>query len=254
VLESPSWARFDAARAAVKLHTQLDLRGNLPAQVQITPATVQEVTWLDDLSFEPGALYLMDRGYWDYGRLYAIEQARAWFVIRARRRMRYCRLHSQPVDRTTGLRSDQIISLQGLYAAQDYPDKLRRVRCYDAEHQRALIFLTNHFGLPALTLTQLYRWCWQVELFFRWLKQHLRIKVFYGHSGNAVRTQPWVAVCVYALVAIVRKQVKSEASLFEILQILSVSAFDKTPLAQLFSGPSPQMETLNHQNQLCLLD
>lgn len=248
------WARFDAARAALKLHTQLDLRGNLPAHLHITPATVQEVTWLDELSFEPGALYLMDRGYWDYGRLYAIEQARAWFVIRARRRMCYCRLHSQPVDRTTGLRSDQIISLQGYYAARDYPDKLRRVRCYDPAEQRALIFLTNHFGLPALTISELYRWRWQVELFFRWLKQHLRIKTFYGHSGNAVRTQLWVAVCVYALVAIVRKQVKSQASLFEILQILSVSAFDKTPLAQLFSQPLPQLQTLHQQNQLCLLD
>lgn len=247
------WARFDAGRSAVKIHTQLDLRGNLPAALFITPATVQEVTWLDDLSFEPGAIYLMDRGYWDYARLYAIEQARAWFVIRARRRMRYCRLHSRPVDRTTGLRSDQTISLQGFYAAQDYPDKLRRVRFYDASAPRALLFLTNHFALPALVVAELYRWRWQVELFFRWLKQHLRIKAFYGTSGNAVRTQLWVAVCVYALVAIVRKQVKSEASLFEILQILSVSVFEKTPLAQLFSLAPPQSDDCDHQKQLCLL-
>ena len=154
----------------------------------------------------------MDRGYVDYGRLHAIERARAWHVTRARSRMRYCRLHSHPVDKTTGLRSDQTISLTGFYAAQDYPDKLRRVRFYDEERQRGLVFLTNHFGLPALLVAQLYQQCWSVELFFKWLKQHLRIKAFYGRSENAVRTQLWVALCVYALVAIVRKQVKSEAS------------------------------------------
>jgi hypothetical protein len=248
------WARFDRERAAVKLHTLLDLRGALPAAVQITPATTQEVTWLDTLAFEPGAFYLIDRGYVDYGRLYAIEQARAWYVTRAKRRMRYCRLHSHPVDKTTGLRSDQIISLTGFYAAQDYPDKLRRVRMYDAEHTRSLVFLTNHFALPAWVVAQLYRQRWQVELFFKWLKQHLRIKAFYGRSENAVRTQLWVALCVYALVAIVRKQVKSEASLFEILQVLSVSVFDKTPVATLFAEASPQSEVCDLQKHLCLWD
>lgn len=246
------WARFDRERAAVKLHTQLDLRGALPAAVQITPATTQEVTWLDTLAFEPGAFYLMDRGYVDYGRLHAIERARAWYVTRARRGMRYCRLHSHPVDKATGLRSDQTISLTGFYAAKDYPDKLRRVRLYDAAHTRSLVFLTNHFGLPALMVAQLYRQRWQVELFFKWLKQHLRIKAFYGWSENAVRTQLWVALCVYALVAIVRKQVKSEASLFKILQVLSVRALDKTPVSTLFCDAAFQNEAQEQQKQLCL--
>ena len=246
------WARFDRERAAVKFHTQLDLRGALPAAVQITPATTQEVTWLDTLAFEPGAFYLIDRGYVDYGRLHAIERARAWYVTRAKRRMRYCRLHSHPVDKATGLRSDQTISLTGFYAAQDYPDKLRRVRIYDAEHTRSLVFLTNHFALPALVVAQLYRQRRQVELFFKWLKQHLRIKGFYGRSENAVRTQLWVALCVYALVALVRKQVKSEASLFEILQVLSVSVFDKTPVATLFCEAAPQSDACDLQKHLCL--
>jgi hypothetical protein len=246
------WARFDRERAAVKLHAQLDLRGPLPAAVQITPATTQEVTWLDTLAFDPGAFYLMDRGYVDYGRLHAIERARAWYVTRAKGRMRYCRLHSHPVDKATGLRSDQTISLTGFYAAKDYPDKLRRVRFYDVERRRGLVFLTNHFGLPALVVAQLYRQRWQVELFFKWLKQHLRIKAFYGRSENAVRTQLWVALCVYALVAIVRKQVKSEASLFEILQVLSVSVFDKTPMTTLFAAVPPQSEMGDSQKHLCL--
>jgi hypothetical protein len=248
------WARFDRERAAVKLHTLLNLRGALPAAVQITPATTQEVTWLDTLTFEPGAFYLMDRGYVDYGRLHAIEAARAWYVTRAKRRMRYCRLHSQPVDKTTGLRSDQIISLTGFYAARDDPDKLRRVRIYDAAHTRSLVFLTNHFALPAWVVAQLYQQRWQVELFFKWLKQHLRIKAFFGRSENAVRTQLWVARCVYALVSIVRKQVKSESSLFEILQVLSVSVFDQTPMATLFAEAAPQSDVCDIQKHLCLWD
>jgi len=246
------WARFDRERAAVKLHTQLDLRGALPAAVQITPATTQEVTWLDTLVYEPGAFYLMDRGYVDYARLHAIERARAWYVTRAKSRMRYCRLHSQAVDKATGLRSDQTISLTGFYAAKDYPDKLRRVRFHDGERARSLVFLTNHFGLPALVVAQLYRQRWAVELFFKWLKQHLRIKAFYGRSENAVRTQLWVALCVYALVAIVRKQVKSKASLFEILQVLSVSVFDKTPVGALFCEAASQHDNQIAQKQLNL--
>jgi hypothetical protein len=244
------WAKFDRQRASVKLHTQLDLRGPLPAAVRITPARAQEVTWLDSLIFEPGAFYLMDRAYVDYGRLYHIELAHAWFVTRAKRRMKYCRLHSHPVDRGTGLRSDQIISLTGFYAAKDYPNKLRRVHFYDQAEERSLVFLTNNFLLPALLVAQLYQQRWQVELFFKWIKQHLRIKAFYGYSGNAVRTQLWVAVCVYALVAIVKKQVKNEASLFEILQVLSVSVFEKTPVATLFSQAAPQINNSILHNQL----
>jgi hypothetical protein len=248
------WARFDALRSGLKIHTQLELHSHLPAQMLVSLATFQEVVWLDQLLYEPGAFYLMDRAYVDWRRLYAIEQARAWFVVRAKKSLRYCRLHSQPVDPATGLRSDQIISLQAFYAAKEYPDKLRRVRFYDIEHRRALVFLTNHFGLPALTVARLYQQRWQVELFFRWLKQHLRIKAYYGTSANAVRTQLWVAVCVYALVAILKKRLGSDATLYEILQILSVSVFEKTPLAELFQAVGSQNEFPQISNQLLLFE
>jgi hypothetical protein len=246
------WARFDAQRSGLKIHTQLELHSHLPAQMLISLAKYQDVVWLDQLLYEPGAFYLMDRAYVDFDRLYAIEQARAWFVVRAKKTLRYCRLYSQPVDISTGLRSDQIISLRAFYAAKDYPDKLRRVRFYDVQHNRALVFLTNHFGLPALTVAQLYQQRWQVELFFRWLKQHLRIKNFYGTSSNAVRTQLWSAVCVYALVAILKKHLSSDLSLYQILQVLSVSVFEKTPLAQLFQASRQQNESSHSPNQLAL--
>jgi hypothetical protein len=246
------WARFDALRSGIKIHTQLELHSALPAQMLVSLATFQEVVWLDQLTYEPGAFYLMDRAYVDWRRLYAIEKARAWFVVRAKKSLRCCRLHRQPVDRNSGLRSDHIISLQAFYAAKDYPDKLRRVRFYDTEHHRSLVFLTNHFGLPALTVAQLYQRRWSVELFFRWLKQHLRIKVFYGTSANAVQTQLWVAVCVYALVAILKKRLGSTATLYEILQILSVSVFEKTPINQLFQAPCSQSESPISPNQLSL--
>jgi hypothetical protein len=246
------WARFDALRSGIKIHTQLELHSALPAQLLVSLATFQEVCWLDQLVYEPGAFYLMDRAYVDWSRLYAIEQARAWFVVRAKKSLRCCRLHAQPVDRATGLRSDHIISLQGFYAAKDYPDKLRRVRFYDTEHHRALVFLTNHFALPALTVARLYQQRWQVELFFRWLKQHLRIKVFYGTSANAVRTQLWVAVCVYALVALLKKRLHLDLSFYEILQILSVSVFEKTPVLQLFQPFHSQNDLTQFHNQLLL--
>lgn len=244
------WARFDAQRSGVKIHTQLEVHSSLPAQMLVSLATFQEVLWLDQVCYEPGAFYLMDRGYLSWARLYAIEQARAWFVVRAKKSLRYCRLHSYPIDVTSGLRSDQIISLQAFYAAKEYPDKLRRVRFYDAEHGRALVFLTNHFGLSALSVAQLYQERWQVELFFRWLKQHLRIKTFYGRSANAVRTQLWVAVSVYALVALLKKRLESKQSLYEILQILSVSVFEKTPVQQLFQAFGCQNESTIPSNQL----
>ena len=248
------WARFDAERSGIKIHAQLELHSALPAQMLVSLANFQEVLWLDQLAWEPGAFYLMDRGYLNWRRLYAIEQARAWFVIRARKDLRCCRLHAQPVDPTTGLRSDHIISLQEYRAARVYPDKLRRVRFYDAEHRRALVFLTNHFGLPTLTVARLYQQRWQVELFFRWLKQHLRIKVFYGTSANAVRTQLWVAVAVYALVALLKKRLGSPATLYEILLILSVSVFEKTPVNQLFQALSSQNEITSPSKQLCLFE
>lgn len=244
------WARFDAQRSGVKIHTQLEVHSSLPAQMLVSLATFQEVLWLDQVCYEPGAFYLMDRGYLSWKRLYAIEQARAWFVVRAKKSLRYCRLHAQPVEAASGLRSDQIISLQAFYAAKEYPDKLRRVRFYDAEHGRALVFLTNHFGLPALSVARLYQQRWQVELFFRWLKQHLRIKTFYGRSANAVRTQLWVAVSVYALVALLKKRLQSKQSLYEILQILSVSVFEKTPVQELFQVFRAQNESTLLSNQL----
>lgn len=248
------WARFDALRSGLKLHTQLELHSHLPAHMLVSLATFQEVLWLDQLCYEPGAFYLMDRAYVDWRRLYAIEQARAWFVVRAKKSLRYCRLHSHPVDRGSGLRSDQIISLQAFYAAKDYPDKLRRVRFYDVKHRRALVFLTNHFGLPALTIAQLYQQRWQVELFFRWLKQHLRVKTFYGTSANAVRAQLWVAVCVYALVALLKKRLRSDSTFYEILQILSVSVFEKTPVNQLFQALHSQNVPPPLSNQLRLFE
>jgi len=246
------WARFRRTKGAVKMHTLLDLRGSIPATVCVSEGRTHEVNWLDQLAFEVNAIYLMDRGYLDFARLYAIEQAQAFFVIRAKERLNYCRLHSQPVAVDTGLRSDQIISLTGFYSRQSYPDKLRRVRFYDVEQERALVFLTNHFALPALTVSRLYCLRWRVELFFKWIKQHLRIKAFYGTSPNAVRTQLWTAVCVYVLVAIIRKQLKIEASMFTILQILSVNAFDKTPLPQLLAQAERQTMADDAHNQLLL--
>ena len=248
------WARFDAKRSGLKIHTQWELHSHLPAQILVSLAKFQEVLWLDQLLYEPGAFYLMDRGYVDFGRLYAIEQARSWFVVRAKKTLSYCRVYSQSIDPLTGLRSDQIITLRGYKAAKAYPDKLRRVRFYDAEHQRGLVFLTNHFGLPALTVARLYQQRWQVELFFRWLKQHLRIKAFYGTSANAVRTQLWVAVSVYALVAILKKRLGSDATLYNLLQVLSVSVFEKTPLAELFQASRPQNQNSPSSNQLFLFE
>jgi len=248
------WARFRRAKGAVKMHTLLDVRGSIPTTVSVSDGRTHEVNWLDQLAFEANAIYIMDRGYLDFARLHTIEQARAFFVIRAKERLNYCRLHSHPVARDTGLRSDQTIALTGFYPRQFYPDKLRRVRFYDTEQERALVFLTNHFALPALTVSRLYCLRWRVELFFKWIKQHLRIKAFYGTSPNAVRTQLWIALCVYVLVAIIRKQLKIEASMFTILQILSVSTFDKTPLPQLLAQAELQTLPDNSHNQLLLFN
>jgi hypothetical protein len=248
------WARYSHCRSAVKLHTQLDLRGWLPAAVQITPAKRSDVTWLDLLDFEPGAFYLLDRGYVDFKRLQAIQQAGAWFVTRTKANLAYWRCASRRVDYQTGLRSDQTIQLTSWFGRHYYPDRLRRVRYYAAHTKRHLVFLTNHMDLPPLLVAQLYQQRWQVELFFRWLKQHLRIKAFYGRSENAVRTQLWIALCVYALVAIARKQIKSQASLFEILQILSINVFDKTPINELFAHAHPPKESTPAPNQLSLFN
>ena len=226
------WATFRKRKGAVKLHTLLDLRGNLPTVCFLTPASVHDVNLLDQLAIEGGAFYIFDRAYLDFARLYRLHQAKGFFVTRAKRNFRLRYLDSRPVDRTTGVHSDQTIRLYGFYSKHRYPERLRRIRYFDAAHHRWLVFLTNNFTLPALTIAQLYKCRWQVELFFKWLKQHLRIKAFYGTSENSVKTQLWIAIAVYVLVAIVKKQLRLEASLYTILQILSVSLFEKIPLDQ----------------------
>ena len=248
------WATFRKRKGAVKLHTLLDLRGNIPSVLFITPASVHDVNLLDALVIEAGAFYIMDRGYLDFARLYRLHQALGFFVTRAKRNFRFHYLDSQPVDRTTGVRSDQVVRLYGFYSRQGYPERLRRIRFFDAEKRKWLVFLTNNFTLPAPTIAQLYKCRWQVELFFKWIKQHLRIKAFYGTSENAVKTQIWIAIAVYVLVAIVKKRLHLEASLYTMLQILSVSLFEKIPLTQAFT-PSRIAELENDPgNQLKLFE
>ena len=227
------WARFHHGKAAVKLHTLLDLRGNIPAMLYITEGNVHDVNMLDTIAFEPGATYVIDRAYVDFARLYEVTQSGAFFVVRAKDNFRHRRVYSHPIDRTTGLRSDQTVRLVNFYATKDYPAPLRRVRYYDELHDRYLTFLTNAFDLPALTIAALYKSRWQVELFFKWIKQHLRIKAFYGTSRNAVETQVWIAISVYVLVAILKKRSEVRASLHTVLQILDVSLFEKTDLLPL---------------------
>jgi hypothetical protein len=248
------WATFRKRKGAVKLHTLLDLRGSIPSVCFITPASVHEVNLLDQLLIEPGAFYILDRGYLDFTRLYRLHQAQAFFVTRAKRNFRFRYLDSRAHDRTAGIRADQVIRLFGYYSQQGYPERLRRISFFDAEQRKRLVFLTNNFTLPALTIAQLYKCRWQVELFFKWIKQHLRIKVFYGTSENAVRTQIWIAIAVYVLVAIVKKRLQLEASLYTILQILSVSLFEKMPLLQALTAPPRFMEEGESGNQLHLFE
>jgi hypothetical protein len=248
------WARFRKRKAAVKLHTLLDLRGSIPSFIHITEGKTHDVTVLDELVVEPGAFYIMDRGYIDFGRLYALSQGGAFFVVRAKRNLAYARRASRPVDKATGLRSDQTIVLTGPKSSQEYPAPLRRISYVDAETGKRFVFLTNHFTLPALTIPQLYKCRWQVELFFKWIKQYLRIKAFYGTSPNAVKTQIWIAISVYVLVAILKKTLKLDRSLGEILQILSVTLFEKDELYQVLTTIDAQNETLESCNQLNLFN
>ena len=229
------WAKFRRRKAAVKLHTLLDLRGSIPTVIIVTNGKVHDVNILDHLLLEAGAFYIMDRGYVDFARLYSMTQTAAFFVTRAKRNCACRRLYSRPVDKSTGLRCDQTVVLEGFYAAKDYPGQLRRIRYADPETAKRLVFLTNNFALDALTITKLYRCRWQVELFFKWIKQHLRIKTFYGNSENAVKTQVWIAISIYVLVAIVKKRLHLERSLYTILQILSLTLFEKTPILQALS-------------------
>jgi len=229
------WAPFQQSKAAIRLHTLLDLHGNIPTFIHISGGKLHEVNILDQLAPEPGAFYIMDRGFFDFARLYRFHQAGSFFVIRAKAKTKTQRRYSHRVDRSTGLICDQTIFLTGVYSPQDYQAPLRRIRFKDPQSAKTLVFLTNNFLLPAFTITELYRCRWQVELFFKWIKQHLRIKAFFGTSENAVKSQIWIAVSVYVLVAIVKKRLHLSASLYQILQILSLTMFERTPLDQLLA-------------------
>lgn len=248
------WAKFRKKKGAVKLHTLMDLRGNIPVFIAITTGKVHDVNILDQISFEPGAFYIVDKGYYDFERLYLIDQAKAYFVIRAKNNIKFKRLYSHPVDKSTSLKCDQTIRLTGPKSSLVYPDKLRRIKFYSQTKRKTYVFLTNNFDLDALTITLLYKNRWQIELFFKWIKQHLKIKKFWGQSENAVKTQIWIAVCTYLIVAIIKRQLNLDRSLYEILQILSVSAFDKTPLNQLLMTNQLQKPHNSIHNQLGLFD
>jgi hypothetical protein len=248
------WAPFQQSKAAVKLHTLLDLHGNIPTFIHISDGKLHDVKVLDVLVPEPGSFYIMDRGYWDSRRLYTFSLAAAFFVIRAKSNFQCRRLYSHPVDKVSGLQYDQTIVLTGFYPAKNYPAKLRRIKYYDSATKRTFVFLTNNFALPALTVAELYRCRWQVELFFKWIKQHLRIKSFYGTTENAVKTQIWTAITVYVLVAIIKKRLKLDASLYTILQILSVTVFERTPLLSVLTNSDYIMQDPDSRNQLTLFD
>ena len=248
------WATFRRHKAAVKLHTLLDLRGNIPCFLRVSQGKMHDVNILDELPIEPGAFYIMDKAYIDYARLYQLHQQAAFFLTRAKKNLNAKRRESRNIDKSTGLRSDQTIVLSGIKSSQSYPEALRRIHYYDVETDKRFVFLTNNFVLPALTIARLYKCRWQIELFFKWIKQHLRIKAFYGTSPNAVRTQIWIAISVYVLVAIVRKELKIERSLSEILQILSVNPFEKTPVLQLLTNTTSRFPDAPHPKQLLLFD
>lgn len=248
------WARFRRHKAAVKMHTLLDVHGNIPTFIEITDGTVHDVNILDEILPEPGAFYVMDRGYIDFERLYGFTASAAFFVIRTKQNVLLQRRYSRPVDKATGVRSDQTVILTAIESVKVYPDALRRVNYRDADTNKRLAFLTNNFVLPAFTIAQIYKSRWQIELFFKWIKQHLRIKAFFGTSENAVKLQIWIAVSVYVLVAIVRKRFGLEASLYQILQILSVTLFEKVPLLQALQTTDSRTELPDYDNQLILFD
>ena len=248
------WAPFRSTKAAIKLHTLLDLRGNIPTFLHISDGKLHDVNILDLLVPEPGAFYVMDRGYIDFERLHRLHEAGSFFVTRAKSNLNAQRRYSHPVDRSTGLICDQTVVLTGFYSRQDFDTPLRRIRFRDPETDKRLVFLTNNFTLPALTIAQIYKLRWQVELFFRWIKMHLRIKAFYGTSENAVKTQIWIAVSVYVLVAIVRKRLGIEGSLYQILQILSLTLFEKTPILQALQPSDSDNDLGGNGNQLNLFD
>jgi len=248
------WARFRKRKGAIKLHTLLDLRGPIPAFISVTDGSVHDVNVLDELVIEPGSFYVIDRAYIDFERLYRLKEQSGFFITRTKKNFQYRRIYSHPVDKSLGLICDQTVSLTGFYSKQYYPEKLRRIRYFDQEKQKHLTFLTNNFSLPAITIARLFKCRWQVELFFKWIKQHLRIKAFYGTSFNAVKTQVWIAISIYVLIAIIKKQLKIEHSLYTILQILSVTIFEKTPILQVFAMLELEEKTNDSHNQLLLFD
>ncbi len=248
------WARFRRRKGAVKLHTLMNLRGSIPEFIHISHGKTRDVTVLDMLLPEPGAYYIMDRGYIDFARLYVLHQSKAYFVVRALPNQQCQRRYSHPIDKSTGLQCDQTVVLTGPTSSKRYPEPLRRVRYYDVEYDKRVVLLSNDFDLPALTIAQLYKARWQIELFFRWIKQHLRIKSFFGTSINAVKTQVWTAVTAYVLIAIIKKRLALDQSLYRILQILSLVLFDKRPILQVFSEPDCRWQVHQDHNQLKLFD
>lgn len=248
------WAKFRTTKGGIKMHTLLDLRGPIPSFVEITPAKVHEVNILDILIPEPGSFYIMDRGYTDFEKLYRFNQSRAFFIIRGKSNLKGVRIYSHAIDKSTGLRSDQTIRLKNYYVSKDYPEYLRRVRFFDSEHNQYYVFLTNNFSLPALTIAQAYKQRWKIELFFKWIKQHLKIKSFFGTSQNAVKTQIWTAISIYVLIAIVKKRLKLEYSLYTFLQILSVTIFEKIDISRLDSDNDNIDTFIDSHNQLELFD
>ncbi|MBU0712363.1 IS4 family transposase [bacterium] len=246
------WAKFRKHKAAIKLHTLLDLLGSIPSFIEITTGIIHDVNILDILIPKPGSYYIMDRDYLDFERLYRLHQNKAFFVIRAKKNLTFRCLYSNPIDKTSGLRCDQIVKLTGYKSSRFYPDKLRRVKYYDEENDRYLVFLSNNFDVSALTIAELYRNRWKIELFFKWIKQHLKIKAFFGTSSNAVKTQIWIAISVYVLVAAIKKSLKIELSLYTILQIFSVSLFEKVPIYQLLTEATSQDLNRHPSNQLNL--
>ena len=248
------WARFRRTKGAVKLHTLLDLRGDIPTFIWITHGKVHDVNVLDHLIPEPGAIYVMDRAYLDFQRLYLLHQSSAVFVIRSKTNTGLRRIYSHKVDKSTGVKYDQTVALTGFYSKKEYPEKLRRIKYYDAEKGRSFIFLTNQFTLPAITIAELYRYRWRAEIFFKWIKQHLRIKRFYGTSENAVKTQIWIAVSTYVLVAIMKKRLKIDLTLYTILQILSITLFEKMPILQALTADGYKSEITSGHMQLKLFE
>ena len=248
------WAKFRSTKSAIKIHTLLNLQNNIPAFINITDGSVHDVNILDELITEIGAFYIIDRGYTDFERLYRLNIGNAFFVTRAKSNLQFKRIYSHQVDKSLGLICDQSISLTGFYTSKDYPDKLRRIKYFDSENNRKLTFITNNFYLSAITIANLYKQRWQIELFFKWIKQNLKIKSFYGNSFNAVKTQIWIAISVYVLLAIIRKKLRIEHSLYTFLQVVSISIFEKVPIISMFSENNYTNDTIYSDNQLFLFN